>query len=111
MLRAQIVLGAADGQTNAQLGRRLEITPSTARKWRRRFCAEAGVYQAIRAGRAGPGVFPAAVVAEAKAVACALPTTRGVPTSRWSLADLREELYRHHLVAESGRHHGLALAL
>jgi homeodomain-containing protein len=49
-----------------------------------------------RSGR--PRVFPAAVVAEVKAVACELPTTRGVPTSRWSLADLREELIATRLV-------------
>jgi transposase len=92
VLRAQIVLTAADGQTNVQIARRLGITPSTARKWRRRFCAEGldGLGDRHRSGR--PRVFPAAVVAEAKAVACELPTTRGVPTSRWSLADLREEL-------------------
>ena len=92
VLRAQIVLDAADGQTNVQIARRLGITPSTARKWRRRFCAEGldGLGDRRRSGR--PRVFPAAVVAEAKAVACELPTTRGVPTSRWSLADLREEL-------------------
>jgi transposase-like protein len=71
VLRAQIVLTAADGQTNVQIARRLGITPSTARKWRRRFCAEGldGLGDRHRSGR--PRVFPAAVVAEAKAVACA----------------------------------------
>jgi hypothetical protein len=37
-------------------------------------------------------VFPAAVVTTAEAVACELPATRGVPVSRWSLAELRDEL-------------------
>jgi len=40
------------------------------------------------------------VVAEAKAIACELPATRGTPTSRWSLADLREELLVTGLVEE-----------
>jgi transposase len=98
VLRAQIVLGAAAGQTNLQLARGLGITASTARKWRRRFCAQGldGLGDRRRSGR--PRVFPAAVVAQAKAVACELPTTRGVPTSRWSLADLREELIATRLV-------------
>jgi hypothetical protein len=43
-------------------------------------------------------VFPAAVVACAKAVACELPATRGVPLSRWSLGELRQELIATGLV-------------
>jgi hypothetical protein len=43
-------------------------------------------------------VFPAAVLACAKAVACELPATRGVPLSRWSLGELRQELIATGLV-------------
>jgi transposase len=98
VLRARIVLAAAAGHTNVQIARGLGITASTARKWRRRFCTEGldGLGDRRRSGR--PRLFPAAVVAEAKAVACELPTSRGVPTSRWSLADLREELIATGLV-------------
>jgi hypothetical protein len=43
-------------------------------------------------------VFAAAVVACAKAIACELPATRGVPLGRWSLAELRQELLATGLV-------------
>jgi DDE superfamily endonuclease len=37
-------------------------------------------------------MFPAAVVAQVKAIACELPATRGVPLGRWSLQELHDEL-------------------
>ncbi len=69
-------------------------------KWRRRFATEgeAGLADRKRSGR--PRVFGAAVVACAKAVACELPATRGVPLGRWSLPELRAELLATGLVAE-----------
>jgi Homeodomain-like domain-containing protein len=38
VLRAQIVLAAADGDRNAVIARRLATTDDTVRKWRGRFC-------------------------------------------------------------------------
>jgi transposase len=86
--RARVVLGAAAGLANAHIARKLGIAPSTVGKWRKRFCLEGfdGLADRKRSGR--PRAFPAAVVAYAKAVACELPATRGVPLSRWSLAEL-----------------------
>jgi hypothetical protein len=57
-----------------------------------------GLADRKRSGR--PRVFGAAVVAYAKAVACELPRTRGVPLSRWSLAELRAELLASGLVSQ-----------
>src|SRR5215204_1928803 len=71
--RVRIVLLAAAGLANAAIARK-------------------------RAGR--PRAFPPAVVAYAKAVACELPRTRGVPLSRWSLAELRAELLASGLVTD-----------
>jgi transposase len=100
VLRAKVVLLAAAGHTNAHIAQRLEVTGNTVRKWRRRFSQQrlAGLRDRPRSGR--PRRFPAAVVAEAKAIACELPATRGTPTSRWSLTDLREELLATGLVDE-----------
>jgi transposase len=100
VLRAKVVLLAATGHTNSHIAGRLEVTGNTVRKWRRRFSQQglAGLRDRPRPGR--PRRFPAAVVAEAKAIACELPATRGTPTSRWSLADLREELLATGLVDE-----------
>jgi transposase len=98
--RARIVLLAAAGLANAAIARRLGIAPNTVGKWRKRFCTEGldGLADRKRSGR--PRAFPAAVVAYAKAVACELPRTRGIPLSRWSLAELRAELLASGLVSE-----------
>jgi transposase len=100
VLRAKVVLLAAAGHSNAHIAERLQVTGNTVRKWRRRFRQQGlvGLRDRPRSGR--PRRFPAAVVAEAKAIACELPATRGTPTSRWSLADLREELLVTGLVEE-----------
>jgi transposase len=100
VVRARIVLDAAAGLSNAHIARRLGIVPNTVGKWRKRFCEEgfAGLRDRPRSGR--PRVFAAAVVAEAKAIACELPAARGVPLGRWSLAELREELLAGGLICE-----------
>jgi transposase len=98
--RARIVLLASAGWANQAIARKLELAPNTVGKWRKRFCMEGfdGLADRKRSGR--PRVFSAAVVAYAKAVACELPRTRGVPLSRWSLAELREELLASGLVSQ-----------
>jgi transposase len=90
-LRAQIVLDAAAGRSNAAIARRLRVSQNTVRKWRGRFAAEgmAGLVDRDRAGR--PSRFTALQRAQVKALACELPATRGVPLSRWSTADLADE--------------------
>jgi transposase len=100
VVRARIVLDAAAGLPGALIARRVGVAPNTVRKWRKRFCTHgpAGLRDRPRPGR--PRVFAAAVVAEVKAIACELPATRGVPVSRWSLAELRTEVIASGLAAE-----------
>src|SRR5216683_2435511 len=45
-------------------------------------------------------VFPPAVMVEIKALACELPSRRGLPLARWSLAELRREAVAQGLVAQ-----------
>jgi transposase len=89
--RAWIVLAAADGQPNARIARDLGVHVDTVRTWRGRFAAEGikGLADRDRSGR--PPVFAATVVAEVKALACALPAEHGLPLSRWSSLDLAME--------------------
>jgi transposase len=96
--RARIVLLAAAGWTNRGIARKLGLAPNTAAKWRKRFFKEGidGLRDRKRPGR--PRAFPATVVAAAKAIACELPATRGVPLGRWSLAELRAEVLATGLV-------------
>jgi transposase len=100
-LRAQIVLAAAAGKTNAAIAKEAGVHVDTVRKWRRRFAADrlAGLKDAPRSGR--PPVFTATDRAEAVALACALPAETGVPLSRWSCPDLARELAARCQIAAS----------
>jgi len=91
VLRARIVLAAADGMANAAIGRRVGVVTDTVRKWRRRFVQRrmSGLADRKRPGR--PRRFTDVQTAQVKALACELPATRGVPLSRWSAAELAHE--------------------
>ncbi len=72
--RAQIVLAAAEGQSNARIAASLRVCEDTVRKWRRRWCAAPGVASLRDAQRCGrPPVFSAVQVAKVKAAACTPP--------------------------------------
>jgi transposase len=86
VVRARIVLAAADGEENANIAGRLGVALNTVIKWRKRFFEEGveGLVERKRSGR--PRTFPPLVLAEIKELACELPATTGVPLSRWSSA-------------------------
>jgi len=88
VLRARVVLLAADGLANCVIAGRLGICEDTARKWRRRYCQQGidGLADAPRPGR--PRVFPATVVAGVKALACEMPAASGTPLARWTCPEL-----------------------
>lgn len=91
VLRARIVLAAADDRTNSAIAAELAISVETVRKWRKRFHAEgmAGLTDRPRSGR--PRVFTATQVAQVKALACTPPEQAGVPLSQWSVTELANE--------------------
>jgi transposase len=84
VLRARIVLAAAEGASNPAIAAAVGVHVDTARKWRRRFAEQgmAGLADADRSGR--PRRFTAVQTAQVKALACELPARFGVPLSRWS---------------------------
>jgi transposase len=88
LLRARIVLAAADGASNAGIARTLGVCQDTVRKWRRRYAHDrlAGLADAHRSGR--PRRFSAVQRAQVVAIACELPASRGMPLSRWSSFEL-----------------------
>ncbi|HET6664010.1 MAG TPA: IS630 family transposase [Acidimicrobiales bacterium] len=88
MVRARIVLLAADGEQNVDIARRVGVCVDVASKWRKRFCREglAGLVDRPRSGR--PRVFGSEVVAGIKALACEPPERRGVALARWSSLEL-----------------------
>ena len=98
VLRARIVLAAAEGASNAAIARMLGICDDTVRKWRHRFAQHGidGLGDRPRSGR--PRRFSAATVAEVKALACELPTESEVPLAKWSCPDLAAEAARRGVV-------------
>ena len=99
VVRAKIVLLAAEGLANVEIADRLGVCVDVATKWRKRFCKNGitGLADRKRAGR--PRVFAATVVAQVKAMACEPPTDRGAPSSRWSSSELAAQAVTEHLVA------------
>ena len=103
VVRAKIVLLAADGLENTQIAARLDVHVGVVSRWRKRFAEEgmSGLADRQRSGR--PRVFAAAVVAEVKAMACEPPEDREVPQSRWSAADLAAQAEAEGLVEAVSR--------
>ncbi|MFD9670264.1 IS630 family transposase [Rhodococcus sp. NPDC059968] len=92
VLRAVIVLMAADGASNAAIADELGICVDTARKWRARFCAK-GIKALVDAPRSGrPPVYTPTDVARVKVWACELPAEHQLPLSRWSAPELARQL-------------------
>lgn len=98
-LRAQIVVEAAHGASNAVIAEDLNVCVDTVRTWRRRFATATGdrlkaLRDRPRSGR--PRVHGPAVRAEVVAMACALPAEQpdgqDVPLSRWSCPEIAREL-------------------
>ena len=83
VVRAQIILAAADGTTNAAIAADLGLRVDTVRKWLRRFSQKrlARLADLPRPCRR-PGFFTAVQVAEVNSLACALPTDTDVPLAR-----------------------------
>lgn len=88
VLRARIVLLAAGGAGNSEVARQMGVCDDTVRKWRRRYCEKGldGLADASRPGR--PRVFPAAVTARVKALACEMPAASETPLARWTCPEL-----------------------
>jgi transposase len=99
VLRARIVLLAADGLAGSVVAASLGICEDTVRKWRRRYCADGldGLADAPRPGR--PRKFPARVVAEVKALACEPPAGSAKPLARWTCPELAREAAASGIVA------------
>ena len=91
-IRAQVVLHAARGHSNARIARETGLHLDTVRCWRGRFADHGldGLADRNRSGR--PASYTPVQVAEAKALACRLPVETGAPLARWSCPELAAEL-------------------
>jgi len=98
VVRARIVLLAADGARNVDIAEQVGVCVDVVSKWRKRFCLRglAGLKDLPRSGR--PLTFGSEVVAGVKALACEPPEQRGVPLSRWSSHELASQAVSEGLV-------------
>jgi transposase len=100
VLRARIVLAAAEGACNAAIAARVGVHVDTARKWRRRFAEQgmAGLADADRPGR--PRRFTAVQTAQVRPWRANCRPPAGVPLSRWSAGELAGEAVQAGIVAD-----------
>lgn len=98
VMRARIVLLAADGWANVDIAEELGMHVDVVSRWRKRFGEEgiAGLDDRPRSGR--PRAFGPEVAAGVKAMACEPPAARDVPLSRWSSSELAAQAVAEGLV-------------
>ncbi len=98
VVRARIVLLAADGLANVEIARRVRVCVDVVSKWRKRFFEEgrAGLSDRKRSGRLRR--FSGEIVAHVKAMACEPPERREVPLVRWSSHELAAQVVTEGLV-------------
>jgi transposase len=114
VLRARIVLLAADGLNNSQIARTLGLEADTVRLWRQRWRGFAGLALAdlaveerlADAARSGaPARITPEQVCRIVALACEAPITAGRPISHWTGREIAAEIVRRGIVPRiSGRH-------
>jgi transposase len=99
VVRAKIVLLAADGLSNEEIAARQDTPHQIVSKWRKRFYEQrlTGLQDRPCSGRLA--AFPPEVVVAIKALACELPGTCGVPLSRWHAPDLARAAVERGIVA------------
>jgi putative transposase len=118
VLRARIVLAAAQGHSNAQIARELAINVDTARLWRDRWVGLQGIDLdtlsiAERLQDAPRPGAPLRITVEQRcqiaALACEAPSKAGRPISQWTGREIADELVARGLVTEISPRHAVYL--
>ena len=115
-LRAKIILLAAQGNNNREIGRQLNVSRFMARRWRNRWLElskrSIGVRERLQdKERSGtPAQFSMEQVVELFALACSEPEEYGRPISDWTARELAAEMIEQGIVESiSPRHVGRLL--
>jgi putative transposase len=118
VLRARIVLAAAQGSSNAQIARMMAISVDTVRLWRDRWAGLQGIDLetlgvAERLQEAPrPGVAPkftAEQRCQMAALACEDPAKAGRPISQWTGREIADELQARGIVEQISPRHAARL--
>lgn len=118
VLRARIVLAAAQGCSNARTARQLHICVDTVRLWRDRWAGLQGIdvkllslaerlQDAPRPG-ASPK-FTSEQRCQMAALACEAPAKAGRPISQWTGREIAEELKKQGIVEQMSPRHAARL--
>jgi putative transposase len=117
-LRAQIVLAAAEGGSNVQVGQRVGLSRDAVRLWRDRWVilqvvplTELSVAERLAdAPRPGaPARIGAAQVCAIIALACEAPAQSGRPISQWTAREIAHEITGRGIVETISRRHAARL--
>jgi putative transposase len=122
-LRARIILAAAQGASNAQIARDLNVNVDTVRLWRDRWAnwqesdheegREPPVHLLERLQDAPrPGAVPkftAEQRAQMAVLACEAPAKTGCPISQWTGREIADELQQRGIVTEISPRHAARL--
>lgn len=118
-LRARIILAAAEGKSNCQIVRELQVSRQMARLWRERWLqlqplplTELSVEERLE-DLPRPGA-PARITAEQRcqieALACEKPEDSDRPISQWTGREIADEIINRGIVTQiSARHAGRLL--
>ena len=117
-VRAEIILAAAEGQSNAQIARSSRVTRDSVRLWRSRWIAtqpipltelglEERLTDAPRAGRT-PRIA-AEQICRIVALACQAPESSGRPITHWSGREIADEITRRGIVDRISPRHAARL--
>lgn len=117
-LRARIILLAADGRNNAEIGRSLKSSEDTARRWRSRWLElqpisadELSVAERLEdLPRPGaPSRLNADQLCRLEQLACEKPQDGGRPISHWTDREIADEVIRRGIVERISARHAARL--
>lgn len=118
VLRARVVLAAAEGENNCQIARRLGVDRDMARLWRERWLGlqavaldELSVAERLAdAPRPGaPATITTEQVSQIVALACEAPSKSGRPISQWSGREIADEIVGRGILARISPRHASRL--
>ena len=117
-LRGRIVLGAAAGLNNSQIGRQVGLEVDTVRRWRNRWLGlkaasledlslEDRLRDAPRPG--APARITPEQVCQIVALACEAPSQSGRPISQWTSQEVADEIVAKRIVDRISPRHAARL--
>lgn len=118
VLRARIVLAAAEGDNNCQIERRLGVSRDMVRLWRERWLSlqaasleELSVAERLTdAPRPGcPATITAEQVSQIVALACEAPSQSGRPISQWTGREIADEIVGRGILEQISPRHAARL--